>query len=424
MLAVVAIAVGMVAGAMSVLAATAIQDPEPGDLDNHPADTEMAEAFEVSTEIRSGGVLHMRQRGGLDEAILAQVLAIDGVASATLVRTDIVGLTGSRAEGGEAVDVLDDGWRIPVAIGAIEPTAYAYALAEIGDKQDHVIDSISSLAPGSVLLSDSGAALRGVGVGGELDLADVAGLRVVGIVPDGTVRRAEIILHVDDASRLDMTPGGGLVITHDAAHGEDTDRLMEQLAALIAEDDDNPPRVTDHHEEAERERSPLVLQLTEIKSLFGEFSYRPRPGMREIDIERRFVDNYIVTEAVPGLGNVTCHREIMPDLRSALDQIIDAGLEEHLNPSRYAGCHYPRRISTDRERLSNHSWGIAIDINVDLSHPGLGPVPPDEFIEIFAQNGFRWGGDFTTPDNHHYEWVGPAAMQRPSRSTSDRAQHD
>lgn len=33
-------------------------------------------------------------------------------------------------------------------------------------------------------------------------------------------------------------------------------------------------------------------------------------------------------------------------------------------------------------------------------------------IEIFGRHGFRWGGDFTTPDNHHWEWVGVRATER------------
>ena len=73
-----------------------------------------------------------------------------------------------------------------------------------------------------------------------------------------------------------------------------------------------------------------------------------------------------------------------------------------------AGCFHPRRIAYGRENLSRHAWGIAIDLNVDFSQPGAGPVPPQEFIEIWGRHGFRWGGDFTTPDNHHFEWVGTA----------------
>jgi len=163
------------------------------------------------------------------------------------------------------------------------------------------------------------------------------------------------------------------------------------------------------------QRVPLVLSLVEIKQRFGEFAYRPRQGVREIEIEAGFVDEQIVTESVPILGTVKCHRAIMEDLRSALAEIVAAGLDDGIDPARYGGCFHPRRISADRDRLSSHAWGIAVDVNVDLALPGLGPVPPDEVIDAFARNGFRWGGDFLQPDNHHFEWVGRAALERPER---------
>lgn len=81
----------------------------------------------------------------------------------------------------------------------------------------------------------------------------------------------------------------------------------------------------------------------------------------------------------------------------------------------YGGCYHPRLISADRDRLSRHSWGIAIDLNVDLSQPGLGPPPPPEVVEILGRHGFRWGGDFLHADNHHFEWIGEEATRRPER---------
>ena len=144
------------------------------------------------------------------------------------------------------------------------------------------------------------------------------------------------------------------------------------------------------------------------KQLFGEFAFRDLAGTRDIDQEQAWIDANIVTRSVPLLGEVRCHRAIIDDLRSALDTIVAAGLEDWADPSRLGGCWYPRRIS-EEGNLSKHAWGIAIDVNVDFSVPGGGEVPPDEVIEAFRTNGFSWGGDFPTPDNHHFEWVGDDA---------------
>src|SRR5690606_20336505 len=97
------------------------------------------------------------------------------------------------------------------------------------------------------------------------------------------------------------------------------------------------------------------------------------------------------------------------------------GFGHTMGRSGYAGCYHPRRIGSGSS-LSRHSWGIAIDINVDVSLPGLGPVPDDEVIEAFATHGFRWGGHFLSPDNHHWEWVGEAALtDPPARDAPDQA---
>jgi len=166
----------------------------------------------------------------------------------------------------------------------------------------------------------------------------------------------------------------------------------------------------------DRQQVRLVLSQVDVKVRFGEFAFRLVPGQREVGMEREFVAEHITIERMPVLGNVRCHRLIMDDLRAALEEIVDAGLEEWLSPRRYGGCYHPRRIGTGRENLSRHAWGIAIDLNVDFMEPGAGPVPPDEFIAIMGRHGFRWGGDFTSPDNHHYEWVGEAARTRPERA--------
>ena len=63
--------------------------------------------------------------------------------------------------------------------------------------------------------------------------------------------------------------------------------------------------------------------------------------------------------------------------------------------------------------MSIHSWGLAIDIN-----PKRNPFEkrkegkactkdiPDEVIKIFKDNGFEWGGEFSSCDTMHFQWRG------------------
>jgi hypothetical protein len=164
-------------------------------------------------------------------------------------------------------------------------------------------------------------------------------------------------------------------------------------------------------------RVPLVLDTLTLKERFGEFAFRLVLDQREVVVDPAYVDATMVEERMPVIGTVRCHRAIMDDLRAAVDELIAAGHADWLSPRRYSGCFYPRRIGFGRENLSRHTWGIAIDLNVDFSLPGAGPEAPDDLVAIMGRHGFRWGGDFSTPDNHHFEWVGEAATVRPDRES-------
>jgi peptidoglycan L-alanyl-D-glutamate endopeptidase CwlK len=79
------------------------------------------------------------------------------------------------------------------------------------------------------------------------------------------------------------------------------------------------------------------------------------------------------------------------------------------------GTFYWRKIARS-ERLSAHSFGIAIDINTDHSDywqwakPGADGRPlyrnriPMEIVEIFERHGFIWGGKWEHFDTMHFEY--------------------
>ena len=345
---------------------------------------------------------------GLSESLVTQVRGLDQVVATTTVRTAMVGLFGSVDADGSQEDVIPRGMRIPVSATAVEPDSYLDVFVGEITPEDRAL--VRMLAPGEVLLSRSSAGLRGLDVGATVDLGAARGLRVAGVVHDDVTRGNEFLLRADDADAVDLGFGGrtALLVRHAAS------LTVRDVLDDVAEDaEESGEEVRVWH--AGR-RVPLVLSTVEVKERFGEFAFRLVLDQREIVVDRAFVETYIVDERMPVIGTVRCHRLIMDDLRAAVDELIAAGYEEWLSPRRYAGCYYPRRIGFGRENLSRHSWGIAIDLNVDFSLPGAGPVPPDELIAIMGRHGFRWGGDFTTPDNHHFEWVGDIATLRPDRT--------
>lgn len=73
------------------------------------------------------------------------------------------------------------------------------------------------------------------------------------------------------------------------------------------------------------------------------------------------------------------------------------------------------RIIAGEERLSPHSYGIAIDINTDFSDywrwksaKSYPPIYrnriPSEIVDIFEKNGFIWGGKWYRFDTMHFEY--------------------
>lgn len=98
---------------------------------------------------------------------------------------------------------------------------------------------------------------------------------------------------------------------------------------------------------------------------------------------------------------------------------ISEELEKHPQFDKYlanpAGAFYWRFIA-DTKRLSMHSFGIAVDINVKYSNywkwsrkqtadsiPYKNRIPLD-IVEIFEKHGFIWGGKWYHYDTMHFEY--------------------
>ena len=138
-----------------------------------------------------------------------------------------------------------------------------------------------------------------------------------------------------------------------------------------------------------------------IGSVVGTYRYRVLGGGR-IAPESSWVAANIRTEVVPILGSVTCHRDLFPQLRAALLEVRQTGLASEIHPEEYAGCYYPRFIA-DTTTLSNHSFGLALDLNVPGNGRGTVGEMNRAVVAIFEKWGFAWGGDWRYTDPMHFE---------------------
>ena len=140
-----------------------------------------------------------------------------------------------------------------------------------------------------------------------------------------------------------------------------------------------------------------------VAAAVGSFRYVPRAD-GTVTVEPAWVAAHIRTEEVPILGRVTCHRVMLPQLRGALQEVVDRGLASSVRPGEYGGCFHPRYIGHDPAKgLSLHSWGIAVDLNVPGNLRGTAGEIDREVVAIFKRWGFAWGGDWAWTDPMHFE---------------------
>ncbi len=115
-----------------------------------------------------------------------------------------------------------------------------------------------------------------------------------------------------------------------------------------------------------------------------------------------WVREHIVTATVPILGQVTCNEAMIPQLKAALGDIVSRGLADEIHPDDFAGCYYPRFIAGSTQ-LSNHAFGLALDINVQDNQRGTVGEMDRGVVDAFKKWGFGWGGDWNYTDPMHFE---------------------
>ncbi len=212
-------------------------------------------------------------------------------------------------------------------------------------------------------------------------------------------------LIVDDATGkgLGLPVATGMLLT--AGKGVDPVVLARKVRAITGEgaqvDLLTPPAA-----------NPVAfLTGSKAAKAFGAFSYRYFPD-GTIQPDGSWVNENIRTGTVPIFGKVTCHKLMLPQLRGALQEVVDRGLADGLHT--YDGCYVPRFIERNPERsISLHTWGIAIDLDASTNYRGIKGTMDPELVKVFKRWGFRWGGDWQYTDPMHFE-LG-AILTSPSR---------
>ena len=255
----------------------------------------------------------------------------------------------------------------------------------------------NELASGEAIVTFAGADALGLGEQTEINVGGKP-LVVGGFADNGVPNIAEVVVNEQVGRDLGLVEKRWLVIgTRPGADLEAVRASIEGLlpSARVAQ------LLTGTSDLFEVGNPEVVGEAT--GSLIGTMEFKIlEDGF--IKPAREWVRHNISTAEVTILGEVTCHRLLIPQLQAALSEITEEGLGDLIRPDDYGGCYVPRFIDRDPSLpLSMHAFGLAVDINVSTNLLGSRGDQDPRVVEIFEKWGFEWGGHWDRPDPMHFE---------------------
>lgn len=283
-----------------------------------------------------------------------------------------------------------------LTVAAVDPGDYRhFTQAEVADFQE-AWDRVA----GGELAIDRKVARRLADDDGMIRLGtddDAPTLHVGAYTPQ--IPTIDMVVNTAWAADIEMSDDNGLLISTD---GFAPATIRTKLESLVGED--ASVQMLDVASQLGLDPDAKLTALPTggtLGSLVGTYRYQVAGGGR-ITPDPAWVAANIRTEAVPILGSVTCHKDLFPQLRAALLEVQQRGLAGEIDPGEYAGCYYPRFIA-DTTTLSNHAFGLALDLNVPGNQRGTVGEMDRDVVAIFKTWGFAWGGDWRWTDPMHFE---------------------
>ena len=327
---------------------------------------------------------------GLHPEFSELALDIPGVSGVTVIDVGTMHIAETRKAAGMVVDDPPSGFVIPVqGVELDAPTYGRFVNSEAGAV-------LSTLAPHEVVMPESSAELRRLGVGDRIIFEGGFETTIAAVLPDQALGSAELVVATEGLAVPRSERSYALV---------DYSGTVEQLEVLLNDSipGDSTVRVRDRS--GASGRRPTVRSQLFIKQTFGEFAYRPTSGGRFV-ADPDWVAANIATESLPLLGRTTCHRLFLDLLDEVMTSLVEDGLSSVIDRSDFQGC-WVSRYMRGSARLSRHSWGVAADINFgNPLHGGPGSPVNEELLRRMAAVGIASGHLWTNPDPGHFEYYG------------------
>ncbi len=310
---------------------------------------------------------------------------------------DVPGVAIVSALATERFRVRGPGGTETLELGSTKPLRFR-SVAPASTKEAEFV--WTALLGGRSVLTSAAARTVGIEGSGEIRIGDLP-IPVGAFASNGTPELVDVL--VADHIGRDLGLGDPNMLVVGAEAGADIDRISTRLRDLLRDLDVDVERVV--------EREPAPIEPADQPepvgraegTLIGSMSFRIlEDGFIEPD--PAWVAANIASADVALLGNVTCHRLVLPQLHAAMVEIAEAGLAAEVDPAEYGGCYVARFIDRDPHKpLSMHAFGLAFDINVSTNHLGTAGDQHPKVIEILARWGFAWGGTWGRPDPMHFE---------------------
>jgi len=149
--------------------------------------------------------------------------------------------------------------------------------------------------------------------------------------------------------------------------------------------------------------------FAEVVTMFGD----PRPYLADgddTDWQREILTTIEIPWALTlawdprvSVRKMRVHKRAAENFAAVFGDLAHQHFDREL--TEFGGTYNARVQRGASERLSMHTWAIAIDLNPQSNRLGThGNMPPD-VVDVFERYGFRWGGDFYRPDPMHFELV-------------------
>jgi hypothetical protein len=286
-----------------------------------------------------------------------------------------------------------------VTLGAVDPSSYRRFTPRVVAHADAVWQRV---AEGDVAITPALADDLDQPLGGDLTIGSLPGGVTLRVGARASMPpRIDAVVNETRGRQLGMRPDNALLVS-----ACDPDRVAEVLRRRLH----GRATVATLTAAAPDARQTAFLTGGSLADAVGSFTYRYHPD-GSVEPDPSWVAANLRTETVPILGRVTCHRVMLPQLRGALQEVVDSGLGDRIDPGDYGGCYNPRFIANDPSRgLSLHTWGIAVDLDVHGNLRGTQGTMDPRVVDIFKRWGFAWGGDWAYTDPMHFEL---AALVRP-----------